>query len=892
MEEICNKEKFIKEGVEYSKTDIESALEFLSTNTTKNYKSDNTGEEYSILYKNNRYAIKLIYEQMRIAKGLEYENKITVTSIKTSFSAYYEILPCIWNNVNPRSKKNILENLKKEFKSYLNNLYPNGYDKTYEYDPFYLINDRSTDIKDFCKENNIYFWKIFENDDNLERYYQVLKENRPPNTYNSYMSSTNRLKDFFNQKYGGYINWLRTLSETDNQEINFELIEDWAINYLGKYHSAGNSDSGTKGRKVIEEFKKLGNAVVSKFSDYTLSYCTSWQNSGKIYPYLWIQFKHKNWQDSPCSISMFVIKENDKAKLCIETEIDDKNAKSKDYENFLKTLNTTFAYDNHYYWEDENSTKFRNIESALASVAKGDSKKIKTIKLINSPYISAESSRIINELQAGFENLISRYESIFESKSQQKESIMNIPLNQILYGPPGTGKTYNTVLKAMSIIDNTDYKDVSDEQYKALKTRFDELKQAGQIEFVTFHQSYSYEEFVEGIKPNLNDEKLGYVLENGIFKNICDHAKPIVTTTIKREPLDFSNTKVFKMSLGNTLEKEDDIYDYCIENNVVSLGWKDVDFSDCKTSQDFKDRDDSWGATALERFVKWMDIGDIIIISNGNRNFRAIAQVKSDYFYDKNTPISYTHFRKVEWLYKGEDIHYSKINDKIFSQQSIYGYFSPSKKGQQDYNPDLKTDELNKIITGEVNKEVSKPHILIIDEINRGDVSKIFGELITLIEEDKRICNKYQMKTTLPYSKEQFGVPNNLYIIGTMNTADRSIALLDTALRRRFDFEEIMPKPELLRGKVVEGINLQILLTRINERITDKYDIDHQIGHSYLMGVNTKEQLERAYKNRILPLLNEYFYNESKTVAEILNCSENELKTSNFISIFGKAQGA
>lgn len=468
---------------------------------------------------------------------------------------------------------------------------------------------------------------------------------------------------------------------------------------------------------------------------------------------------------------------------------------------------------------------------------------------------------------------------------------MNIPLNQILYGPPGTGKTYNTVLKAMSIIDNTEYKDVSDKQYSALKTRFDELKQAGQIEFVTFHQSYSYEEFVEGIKPNLNDEKLGYVLENGIFKNICDHAKPIVTTTIKREPIDFSNTKVFKMSLGNTLEKEDDIYDYCIENNVVSLGWKDVDFSDCKTSQDFKDRDDSWGATALERFVKWMDIGDIIIISNGNRNFRAIAQVKSDYFYDKNTPISHTHFRKVEWLYKGEDIHYSKINDKIFSQQSIYGYFSPSKKGQQDYNPDLKTDELNKIITGEVNKEVSKPHILIIDEINRGDVSKIFGELITLIEEDKRIGNKYQIKITLPYSKESFGVPNNLYIIGTMNTADRSIALLDTALRRRFDFEEIMPRPELLGAKVVEGISLQTLLTRINERITNKYDRDHQIGHSYLMGVNTKEQLERAYKNRILPLLNEYFYNESKTVAEILNCSEDELKTSDFISILGKAQG-
>ena len=315
---------------------------------------------------------------MRVAKGLEYENKITATSIKTSFSAYYEILPRIGNNENPNSKKNILENLKKEFKSYLNNLYPSGYDKTYEYDPFYLINDRSTDIKDFCKENNIYFWKIFENDDNLERYYQVLKEKRPANTYNSYMSSTNRLKDFFNQKYGGYINWLRTLSKTDNQEINFELIEDWAINYLGKYHSAGNSDSGTKGPKVIEEFKKLGNAVVSKFSDYTLSYCTSWQNSGKIYPYLWIQFKHKNWQDSPCSISMFVIKENGKTKLCIETEIDDKNAKSKDYENFLKTLNATFAYDNQYYWDPDvsswiqigngDASSYKLIQNAVAAI--------------------------------------------------------------------------------------------------------------------------------------------------------------------------------------------------------------------------------------------------------------------------------------------------------------------------------------------------------------------------------------------------------------------------------------------------------------------------------------------------------------------------------------------
>ena len=473
------------------------------------------------------------------------------------------------------------------------------------------------------------------------------------------------------------------------------------------------------------------------------------------------------------------------------------------------------------------------------------------------------------------------------------------PLNQILYGPPGTGKTYNTVLKAMSIIDNTEYKDVSEEQYSALKAKFDELKQAGQIEFVTFHQSYSYEEFVEGIKPYIpewgttDNTEVRYIGENGIFKEICKNARQIKTDKTSHK-IDFSKTRIFKMSLGANWENEtEDIYNYCLTNNVVALGWgDDKDFSSCNTSEEFRKLDSTWGAKAVEIFKNWMRVGDIILISNGNSIIKAIAQITGEYEYHIDREIRYCQFRNVNWLYNGDDIPVAKFYDKKLSQQAIYGFYNKDKEGKDDYNSSINTEVLNEIITGNINSAEEKPYILIIDEINRGDVSKIFGELITLIEEDKRVGNKYQMKITLPYSKEPFGVPNNLYIIGTMNTADRSIALLDTALRRRFDFEEIMPRPELLGGKVVEGINLQTLLTRINERITNKYDRDHQIGHSYLMGVNTKEQLERAYKNRILPLLNEYFYNESKTVAEILNCSEDELKTSDFISILGKAQGA
>ena len=421
------------------------------------------------------------------------------------------------------------------------------------------------------------------------------------------------------------------------------------------------------------------------------------------------------------------------------------------------------------------------------------------------------------------------------------------PLNQILYGPPGTGKTYNTVLKAMSIIDNTEYKDVSEEQYSALKTRFDELKQADQIEFVTFHQSYSYEEFVEGIKPSIpewdseKNTEICYIGSNGIFKDICKKAtKNLYKLVNNNEMRSVSFNEVFNIFK----EKYPKGTDF---ENLLNISYDSTDliYHFGKQDQDRK-----------------IDLSKIEHLFNSNKQYRTASDFNKEY---------------------GGNV-------------SLKGYYHTFYKELMNIKEAIEDEKQVSIESNEeyvVNPEAPK-YVFIIDEINRGDVSKIFGELITLIEEDKRIVNKYQMKITLPYSKEPFGVPNNLYIIGTMNTADRSIALLDTALRRRFDFEEIMPRPKLLNNKVIEStnINLQTLLTRINERITNKYDRDHQIGHSYLMGVNTKEQLERVYKNRILPLLNEYFYNESKTVAEILNCSEDELKTSDFVSILGKAQGA
>lgn len=279
----------------------------------------------------------------------------------------------------------------------------------------------------------------------------------------------------------------------------------------------------------------------------------------------------------------------------------------------------------------------------------------------------------------------------------------HFPLNQILYGPPGTGKTYHTITKAVEIIDGQINPD-----YAEAKKRFDELKAKGQIKFITFHQNYSYEDFMVGIRPDLQNGQISYKLYEGPFKKIADEA------------------------------------------------------------------------------------------------------------------------RKIE------------------------------------------------------NKD--KKYVLIIDEINRGNISKIFGELITLIETDKRAGNKHALSAPLLYQNEEFSVPNNLYIIGTMNTADKSIALVDIALRRRFVFEEMMPNAALLNK--VEGFDLPGWFTKLNQKITAELDRDHQIGHSYFIGIETIADLQQAFYQCILPLLKEYFYGNPEKLKEIIPgfTSEEKLEGDAFIN--------
>ena len=218
--------------------------------------------------------------------------------------------------------------------------------------------------------------------------------------------------------------------------------------------------------------------------------------------------------------------------------------------------------------------------------------------------------------------------------------------------------------------------------------------------------------------------------------------------------------------------------------------------------------------------------------------------------------------RPVKWLAvfePGKPV--GDIFNKDFSMQTLYK-LNPSG---------LKYDNLEKLLSAAVDEPSTKPHVLIIDEINRANISKVFGELITLLEPDKREGSLNAITVKLPYSGEDFTVPANLHVIGTMNTADRSIALLDTALRRRFDFEELVPDPSVLRGRQVDGVDLEQLLKGLNERIEVLFDRDHRIGHAFFIGVQNHEDLDSVFRRKVLPLLQEYFYENWSNVRRVLN---------------------
>ncbi|HFF9566316.1 McrB family protein [Campylobacter jejuni] len=400
----------------------------------------------------------------------------------------------------------------------------------------------------------------------------------------------------------------------------------------------------------------------------------------------------------------------------------------------------------------------------------------------------------------------------------------NTPLNQILYGSPGTGKTYHTIDKALEILgENLESRDEK-------KAKFDEYVKNGQIVFTTFHQSYGYEEFVEGIKPRIdskeNSKEIEYEIKDGIFKELCEKALDNYENSILNA--DELNKKI------ELKEKVENFLNWLLETNEPIGKTKGGNF-----------------------FVVEIDNKTIVIYSEGVERFDGIFNLNLSIFME---------LLRCKDEFNNATEMFKKVFNRDYADRTHTYYFNLVKKFKAYEEKQLTA----KIENNKNNDNSLKPYIIIIDEINRGNLSKIFGELITLIEPSKRIGEKEELKVTLPYSGEKFGVPKNVYIIGTMNTADRSITSLDTALRRRFEFIEMMPDVSKLSIDC-EGINLQELLKAINTRIEYLLDREKTIGHAFFISVENLESLKKVFKNRIIPLLQEYFYNDYALIDAVLN---------------------
>lgn len=514
-----------------------------------------------------------------------------------------------------------------------------------------------------------------------------------------------------------------------------------AVDQQTKSEMTAYKESGTAARSCVKGFAEEIKNCMPQFENVDTS---GWINQGqRTVGYLWSQFRKKGKEKLPTSIALLFEKlridggeKQFRLRISVEAQdsrcVDDGNSSAAEkYYRHARLLDVPKKPGFDYYMDgplpDEIITVNKIAGDIRSQIYISDNKKVQICKLMSEADIRSKTAyevfrfaiQTVYELTPYYDAAVVNIGDESVGAEEGGEVSMNTKFspNMILCGPPGTGKTYNTIMYAVAICDDLTLDEVKSKDYEEVKTRFDELKSSehGRIAFTTFHQSYGYEEFIEGIRPIMtgdnetyNDDKetgqLRYCVKPGIFKAFCDEAE------------------------------------------------------------------------------------------------------------------------------KAAGI-----------------------------------------------KENKEPYVFIIDEINRGNISKIFGELITLIEDTKRSGEKEQASAVLPYSGKEFSVPSNVYILGTMNTADRSIALMDTALRRRFSFVEMMPDAALLKDVYIEQngalVDVEKMLDTINKRIEFLFDREHTIGHAFFMKLKENPNIEvlaDIFKCSIVPLLQEYFYEDYEKIRLVL----------------------
>jgi hypothetical protein len=457
----------------------------------------------------------------------------------------------------------------------------------------------------------------------------------------------------------------------------------------------------------------------------------------------------------------------------------------------------------------------------------------------------------------------------FQNRAKMKDSIMNSnvhnqnttgPLNLILQGPPGTGKTYNAVYRALQIVEPSFARQIETmnepEKRKVAMARFNQLIDQRVIETITFHPSFSYEEFVEGIRP-VKDEGdssggIRFECEPGILKRFVQDIQKNHSLRQIENKLISPDAEVWRMSLGE--RNNDRVFNDCIQHEYIGVNYGAAqNFSDLAVDSYFDQHPNQSGRSPLKQFVEQMDKGDLVCVFNTSTSIRAIGVITGQYEYASGSEMP--HRRSVKWLDKGVHEVFSLNGNRYLRQRAIHAL------------PSIRVPDILGLITkGQASKhQDTQNYVLLIDEINRGNISKIFGEVITLIEEDKRQGKANGSPIRLPYSKDSFILPANLHIIGTMNTADRSISMMDIALRRRFFFESIQPNLSLCVETVPDcRINLRELISQLNKRVRLLLGCDFEIGHSYFLSdkIKTLSEFKAVWFSQILPLLSELLYED------------------------------
>jgi len=467
-----------------------------------------------------------------------------------------------------------------------------------------------------------------------------------------------------------------------------------------------------------------------------------------------------------------------------------------------------------------------------------------------------------------------------------------VPLNQILYGPPGTGKTYRAIDDALAILDPaTLLAHPGPEGRSTRKERYDQLVQEGRISFVTFHQSFGYEDFIEGIKPVMQNGQLSYELQDGVFlaavraaggdiARPAPQAQPPARPELEVRP----DAQVWRIYIDGTAPISR-LRELSLQRGELRIGsWLSGSLTlDGRLPAQAKHPadlnllpEDQLNAQQLA-FKDSLRVGDLVLLATGTNRIGAVGVVTGDYHFD---PVSdrlfatdYAHARSVRWLATDLSLSAQDVTGRLFAQQTLQRVNGATPAQVLAHLPATSSG---------TPLQTLQAHVLIIDEINRGNIAKIFGELITLLESGKRAGMAEALTATLPLSRRPLSVPQSLYVLGTMNTADRSLTLLDAALRRRFSFRPVWPEPQVLPTLTFadnEALDLRKFLYVINERIERLLSREQVIGHAYLLGLPaTLTGVASAVRERILPLLEEYFFEDWGKIREVLADESKDLE--------------